>query len=145
MRPSNASSEPKRGIFDHNGWQIVITAMTVGAASFAAGAAFMKPLIGRRRMSQARIDRPEVRLDAFEDRLRRIEDIVIRIDERLAATLPTLATRPNLPTFEPRWSRNSPTSRAGFTCVMAAMVAAYTAALAAGATGAVVLTHSPHH
>lgn len=73
-------------------------------------------------MSEARIDRLEKRLDGFEDRLRRIEEIVIRIDERLAATLPTLATKAEL--------ADKP-SRLYMWGVMAAMTAAYTAALAA--------------
>jgi hypothetical protein len=38
-------------------------------------------------MSEARVDRFELRLDAFEDRLRHAEEILIRIDTRLAATL----------------------------------------------------------
>jgi len=54
---------------------------------------------------------------------RHIEEIVIRIDERLAATLPTLATKAELAEFKadvstslPNSASKSPTSRAGFTC-----------------------------
>lgn len=71
-------------------------------------------------MSEARIDRLETRLDGFEDRLRHIEEIVIRIDERLAATLPTLATKAEL--------ADKP-SRLYLWGVIAAMTAAYTAGI----------------
>jgi hypothetical protein len=78
----------------------------------------------------------EACIDRLEARLARIEQAVIRIEERLAATQPHLAIKAELadkPSRHCNWS------------VRAAMIAAYTAALAAGATGAVVLTHSPHH
>jgi hypothetical protein len=87
-------------------------------------------------MSEARIDHLEALIDRLEARLARIEHAVIRIEERLAATQPPLAINAELagkPSRHYNWS------------VRTAMIAAYTVALAAEATGALVLTHSPHH
>jgi len=111
-------------------------------------------------MSEARIDRLEVRFDSLDDRLRRVEEIVIRIDERLAATLPTLATKAELAEFKVddrdrfsdvgnqigalRTELADKPSRLYMWGVMAAMTAAYTAALAAGAARAMLLTYLPH-
>lgn len=102
-------------------------------------------------MSEARIDRLEVRLDAFDDRLRHVEEIVIRIDERLAAILPTLATKAELAEFKADVSDRfgeigaqlaDKPGRLYMWGVMAALTAAYTAALAAIG---VLLTYLPHH
>ena len=91
-------------------------------------------------MSEARIDRLETRLDGFEDRLRHIEEIVIRIDERLAATLPTLATKAELAEFKADASYRfaeigkqiaDKPSRLYLWGIIAAMTAAYTAGIAA--------------
>ena len=78
----------------------------------------------------------EGRIDRLEAGLARIEQAIFRIEGRLAATLPYLATESELadkPSRHYNWS------------VRAAMAAALTAALAAGVTGAMVLTHLPHH
>jgi hypothetical protein len=78
----------------------------------------------------------DARIDRLEARLARIEQAIIRIEERLAVTLPHLATKAELadkPSRHYSWS------------VRAAMTAAYTVALAAGATGAMVLTYLMHH
>ena len=80
-------------------------------------------------MSDARIDR-------LEARLAHIEQAIIRIEERLAVTLPRPATKAELadnPSRHYNWR------------LRAAMTAAYTAALAAGATGAIILTYLTHH
>jgi hypothetical protein len=93
-------------------------------------------------MSEARIDHLETRLDGFEERLRRIEEIVIRIDERLATILPTLATKAELADL--RTELAGKPGRLYMWGVIAAMTAAYTAALAAVG---VLLTFLPqlHH
>jgi hypothetical protein len=70
-------------------------------------------------MSGPRIVYLETRLDNFEDRLRHIEEIVIRIDERLAANLPHLATKEEL---------SEKPSRLSMWGVMAALTGAYIAA-----------------
>jgi uncharacterized coiled-coil protein SlyX len=100
-------------------------------------------------MSEARIDRLETRLDGFEDRLRRIEEVVLRIDlavARIEATLPYLATKAELADglSDLRTSLADKPSRLYMWGVMAAMTAAYTAALAAIG---VLLTFLPqfHH
>ena len=75
-------------------------------------------------------------IDRLEAGLARIEQAIFRIEGRLAATLPHLATESELadkPSRHYNWS------------VRAAMTAAYTVALAAGATGAMVLTYLMHH
>lgn len=96
-------------------------------------------------MSEARIDRLEARLDGFEDRLRRIEDVVLRTDlavARIEATLPHLATKAELADLHTALADKP--SRLYMWGVMAAMTAAYTAALAAIG---VLLTFLPqfHH
>jgi hypothetical protein len=53
-------------------------------------------------MSEARIDRLKRRFDAIDDRLQRIELIVTRMHERLAATLPYLATKADVARVEAR-------------------------------------------
>jgi chromosome segregation ATPase len=108
-------------------------------------------------MSEARIDRLELRFDGLDDRLRRIEDAVIRIEATLAATLPHLATKAELATgladvrselgsqiSSLRTELADKPSRLYMWGVMAAMTAAYTAALAAMG---VLLTYLPvlHH
>jgi hypothetical protein len=75
----------------------------------------------------------EARIDRLEARLAPIEATIIRIEERLATTLPHLATRAEIadkPRRHHNWS------------VRAATTAAYTAALAAGA---MLLMDLPHH
>jgi hypothetical protein len=78
----------------------------------------------------------EARIDRLEAGLARVEQAIIRSETRLAATLPRLATNAEL-ADRPRRRYN--------TSVRAAMIAAYTAVLAAGAMGPIVLTHLPHH
>jgi hypothetical protein len=88
-------------------------------------------------MSEVRIDRLESRLDAVKEHLRRVEHRMIRIEEaviRLEATLPHPATKGAL--------ADKPNRRLG---IRAAMAAAYTAAIAAGAMSALVLTSLAHH
>ena len=83
-------------------------------------------------MGETLIDRVEVRLDAFEGRMRRVEETVIRIDERLPATLPQLATKAEVADLrtEVLTQLADKPGRLYMWGVMGAMTAAYTAALA---------------
>ena len=73
----------------------------------------------------------EARIDRLEAGLARVEQVIIRIEAGPAATLPRLATGAEL-ADKPSWGYNWG--------IRATMIAAYTAALAADAMGAVVLT-----
>ncbi|HEX4237780.1 MAG TPA: hypothetical protein VHZ64_07575 [Xanthobacteraceae bacterium] len=92
----------------------------------------------------------EARIDRLEARLARVEQAIIRIEARLAATLPYLATKADLARIEtglPHLTMKAelayrPSRRWG---IRAAMAAAYTAAIAAGAVSALLLTYLPHH
>ena len=98
----------------------------------------------------------EARVDHVEERLARIEGAIIRIEERLEATLPHLATKADLARIEAtlphlgtkaeladvRAELADKPSRLYMWGVMAAMTGAYTAALAAVG---VLLTYLPHH
>ena len=105
-------------------------------------------------MSEVRLDNLGTRLDAFEDRLRRIEETVIRTDERLAAVLPYLATKAELADLKAEMIGHLADLKTGMIGqladkpgrlymwgVIAAMTAAYTAALAAVG---ILLTYLPH-
>jgi hypothetical protein len=118
---------------DRNRWQVVVIAMTAGPAFVWCRRCFYEAGDWLTLMSDASIDR-------LEARLARIEEAIIRIEARLAITVPHLATKTELsdkPDRHYNWR------------VRAAMTAAFTAALAAGATGAIViaiiLTYLPHH
>ena len=80
-------------------------------------------------MSDARIDR-------LEARLAHIEQAIIRVEERLAVTLPHPATKAELadnPSRHYNWRLRGGNDRR------------HSAALAAGATGAIILTYLTHH
>jgi hypothetical protein len=106
-------------------------------------------------MSETRLDYLGTRVDALDDRLRRIEETVIRTDERLAAVLPHLATKAELADLKADMVGDLADLKAELLVqladkpgrlymwgVIAAMTAAYTAALAAIA---ILLTYLPHH
>jgi hypothetical protein len=114
--------------FDRNRWQIVVTAMAAGSALFSAGAAFVKLLISWGLVSDARIDR-------LEARLAHIEQAIIRIEERggYPATSGDQGRTRRQPQPALQLEAQGGNDRR------------HSAALAAGATGAIILTYLTHH
>ncbi len=105
-------------------------------------------------MSEVHLDDLGARLDSVDTRLRRIAETVTRSDERLAAVLPHLATKAELADLKAEMVGQlaalnaemigqfaDKPGRLYMWGVIAAMTAAYTAALAAIG---ILLTYLPH-
>jgi hypothetical protein len=92
----------------------------------------------------------EQAITRIEARLACVEQATIRVQARLEPNLPHLATKadfvraePALPQFSTKAEHTYKPSRHWL--LRAAMAAAYTAAIAAGAVSALLLTYLPHH